>query len=194
MCLRIWGNPCLCTTNVRSSLPCLGCEVVRKLMMMTMRDGTTVSNYFQNHRKYVKSIVQAQLQGEATSASALSNSDCSPVAVSNAGMPIYPCGLIANSIFNGSSPFPLPFPPRADLHPIPQHRHDPRSRPPQHLLPNRFDAHPLHLNGHLLARRSLKVLPLQLQLHRGRSSPVLGSPLPRGVHRPGHADRDPEFE
>ncbi|SCZ89548.1 BZ3500_MvSof-1268-A1-R1_Chr1-1g01250 [Microbotryum saponariae] len=58
-----------------------------------------MTNYYQNHRRYVKSIVSGQLKGDATSASSLSGGDCKPVDVRD-GLPIYPCGLIANSFFN----------------------------------------------------------------------------------------------
>ncbi|KAL0947286.1 hypothetical protein HGRIS_013406 [Hohenbuehelia grisea] len=58
-----------------------------------------LSNFFQNHRRYVKSYNTDQLSGEAVSAKDLENSDCKPLA-SIDGKPVYPCGLIANSLFN----------------------------------------------------------------------------------------------
>ena len=65
-----------------------------------------LSNFYQNHRLYVKSIVPGQLQGEALSFSQLS--DCSPLVgpepqvIGSDDQPLvyYPCGLIANSFFN----------------------------------------------------------------------------------------------
>jgi hypothetical protein len=61
-----------------------------------------LTNFYQNHRRYVKSYVANQLRGQALPASALS--DCDPIqtGLSNTGqtLPVYPCGLIANSIFN----------------------------------------------------------------------------------------------
>jgi len=58
-----------------------------------------LTNFFQNHRRYVKSFNSNQLKGEAVSNNTLNNGDCKPLAVSN-GKPIYPCGLVANSLFN----------------------------------------------------------------------------------------------
>lgn len=61
-----------------------------------------LTNFYQNHRRYVKSQNTDQLKGKAVSASSLKDGDCKPLAVSD-GKPIWPCGLIANSIFNGAS-------------------------------------------------------------------------------------------
>lgn len=71
--------------------------------LTTARLTRAVTNYYQNHRRYVKSIDQSQLKGAATSASTLQNGDCKPVAVEGT-LPVYPCGLIANSVFNGAFP------------------------------------------------------------------------------------------
>ncbi|KAJ9086112.1 alkylphosphocholine resistance protein lem3 [Entomophthora muscae] len=59
-----------------------------------------LSNFYQNHRRYVKSVSYSQLSGEAVTASNL-YSDCNPI-ISNTttNKIVYPCGLIANSIFN----------------------------------------------------------------------------------------------
>ncbi|KAF9437123.1 hypothetical protein BGZ76_001904 [Entomortierella beljakovae] len=56
-----------------------------------------LTNFYQNHRKYAKSLDNKQLSGEASSASVINaRKGCTgltdPV--------IYPCGLIANSLFN----------------------------------------------------------------------------------------------
>lgn len=59
-----------------------------------------LTNFYQNHRRYVKSYDPTQLRGEYKSASSLNKGDCKPLAEIN-GQAIYPCGLIANSIFNG---------------------------------------------------------------------------------------------
>ncbi|KAH7927728.1 Lem3/Cdc50 [Leucogyrophana mollusca] len=61
-----------------------------------------LTNFYQNNRRYVQSLDTAQLQGDGTSASSLSSSNCKPLAVTNDNPPkaIYPCGLIANSVFN----------------------------------------------------------------------------------------------
>ncbi|KAF9001981.1 CDC50/LEM3 family [Cyathus striatus] len=58
-----------------------------------------LSNFYQNHRRYVKSLNSDQLKGKAVTVKTLDDSDCKPLA-SIDNKPIYPCGLIANSIFN----------------------------------------------------------------------------------------------
>jgi len=58
-----------------------------------------LTNFYQNHRRYVKSFDSSQLTGTARTPSQLNSGNCKPVATTN-NLPIYPCGLIANSIFN----------------------------------------------------------------------------------------------
>ncbi|KCV68090.1 hypothetical protein H696_05342 [Fonticula alba] len=63
-----------------------------------------LSNFYQNHRRYVKSFDTRQLLGKAIDANSLV-SDCDPLRTGvrdsdQAVLPIYPCGLIANSFFN----------------------------------------------------------------------------------------------
>ncbi|KAJ7702428.1 transcription regulator [Mycena rosella] len=58
-----------------------------------------LTNFFQNHRRYVKSLNSDQLQGKEVSNSTLDSGDCKPLATLG-GKTIYPCGLIANSYFN----------------------------------------------------------------------------------------------
>ncbi|GAA5964724.1 hypothetical protein JCM21900_003011 [Sporobolomyces salmonicolor] len=58
-----------------------------------------LTNYYQNHRRYVKSVDTNQLLGHAESASTINGGDCKPVDTID-DKPIYPCGLIANSVFN----------------------------------------------------------------------------------------------
>lgn len=60
-----------------------------------------LSNYYQNHRRYVKSRDDNQLLGRLESTP---SSDCMPFAFAMANgieKPIAPCGAIANSLFNG---------------------------------------------------------------------------------------------
>ena len=57
-----------------------------------------LTNFYQNHRRYVKSVSENQLRGDAISLDS-ANSDCDPLGSIN-GKIIYPCGLIANSQFN----------------------------------------------------------------------------------------------
>ncbi|XP_018495614.1 cell cycle control protein 50A [Galendromus occidentalis] len=57
-----------------------------------------LSNFYQNHRRYVKSRSDKQLLGRPTDVSP----DCAPFdrAGGEGGLPIAPCGAIANSLFN----------------------------------------------------------------------------------------------
>ena len=61
-----------------------------------------LTNYFQNHRRYVKSINMNQLKGDFVSKSTIDGGDCKPITSDSQGRIIYPCGLIANSVFNGT--------------------------------------------------------------------------------------------
>lgn len=54
-----------------------------------------LSNFYQNHRRYVKSRDDNQLLGEF----GIPSTDCAPFNENN-GKPIVPCGAIANSLFN----------------------------------------------------------------------------------------------
>ena len=61
-----------------------------------------LSNFYQNHRRYVKSRNDEQLAGNGVSYGALRNTDCSPYDVDTENETyIAPCGAIANSLFNG---------------------------------------------------------------------------------------------
>ncbi|KAH3688993.1 hypothetical protein WICPIJ_000052 [Wickerhamomyces pijperi] len=66
-----------------------------------------LTNFYQNHREYVNSYDLSQLQGVAVKAEDLS-SDCSPLRTDSEGKIIYPCGLIANSMFNDTFTTPKP--------------------------------------------------------------------------------------
>lgn len=62
-----------------------------------------LSNFYQNHRRYVKSRDDQQLIGRSTTTVV---SDCKPYDYINNGTKKYiiaPCGAIANSIFNGET-------------------------------------------------------------------------------------------
>lgn len=68
----------------------------------------TLSNFYQNHRKYVKSFSDKQLKGDVMKPGDIEASDCSPLAVDgNNTRSYYPCGLIANSVFNDTFGQPL---------------------------------------------------------------------------------------
>ena len=66
----------------------------------------SLTNFYQNHRRYVKSRDDNQLLGSATDYRSLT-SDCEPFrGISNStleggGVAYAPCGAIANSLFNG---------------------------------------------------------------------------------------------
>ncbi len=67
-----------------------------------------LTNFYQNHRRYVQSFDQAQLSGQARSKSAIQASDCDPLQIDgDTGRPYYPCGLIANSLFNDTFHAPV---------------------------------------------------------------------------------------
>ena len=56
-----------------------------------------LTEFYQNHRRYLKSVNQEQLQGSTSK-----TSGCTPNAfTSTDDVPILPCGMIANSKFNG---------------------------------------------------------------------------------------------
>lgn len=60
-----------------------------------------LTNFYQNHRRYVNSFYDQQLAGKHVTASQVSGSTCEPLKTEEGtGKPFYPCGLIANSIFN----------------------------------------------------------------------------------------------
>jgi hypothetical protein len=59
-----------------------------------------LTNFYQNHRRYVKSLDNSQLKGTAESNGTISKGACDPIQLNSSGFAIYPCGLIANSLFN----------------------------------------------------------------------------------------------
>ncbi len=60
-----------------------------------------LDNFYQNHRRYVKSRSDSQLAGTLyTSSSATGVEDCAPKIKAANGKLLHPCGLIANSLFN----------------------------------------------------------------------------------------------
>ncbi|KAI5812185.1 LEM3/CDC50 family protein [Pyronema omphalodes] len=66
-----------------------------------------LTNFYQNHRRYVQSLDEDQLRGEAVSLKRLLKEDnCAPLS-GNGTLPYYPCGLIANSMFNDTFQAPL---------------------------------------------------------------------------------------
>lgn len=60
-----------------------------------------LTNFYQNHRRYVKSRDDVQLLGKL---SPVVSSDCYPYSSDpKTSKPIAPCGAIANSMFNGNN-------------------------------------------------------------------------------------------
>lgn len=60
-----------------------------------------LTNFYQNHRRYVKSLQLDQLRGDNVANESISGSACNPLELDKiTGKAYYPCGLIANSIFN----------------------------------------------------------------------------------------------
>lgn len=57
-----------------------------------------LENFYQNHRRYVKSLDNLQLLGKLSDEP---SKDCHPFAKNAIGEAYVPCGAIANSMFNG---------------------------------------------------------------------------------------------
>ncbi|RCH99406.1 hypothetical protein CU098_011248, partial [Rhizopus stolonifer] len=60
-----------------------------------------MTNFYQNHRQYIKNYDATQLSGDIVDQSTL-NTNCGPLGVNQDNLVIYPCGLVANSMFNGT--------------------------------------------------------------------------------------------
>lgn len=62
-----------------------------------------VENFHANHRRFAKSYSEDQLNGDAASLGAIKNTvgqNCEPLSANDDGVKYYPCGLIANALFN----------------------------------------------------------------------------------------------
>ncbi len=67
-----------------------------------------LTNFYQNHRRYVKSLDSDQLKGVAKTNDSIAHGSCEPLANNTAtGKVYYPCGLIANSVFNDTFRSPV---------------------------------------------------------------------------------------
>ncbi|KAI3641353.1 hypothetical protein MIR68_000483 [Amoeboaphelidium protococcarum] len=64
-----------------------------------------LTNFYQNHRNYVKSVDATQLKGSADTSSISTN--CAPLDKASNDVFYYPCGLIANSLFNDTIGTPV---------------------------------------------------------------------------------------
>lgn len=62
-----------------------------------------VENFYANHRRYARSYSEDQLNGDAASLSTIKDTvgqNCDPLSENHDGIKYYPCGLIANALFN----------------------------------------------------------------------------------------------
>ncbi|KAF9885436.1 Cell cycle control protein [Aspergillus nanangensis] len=59
-----------------------------------------LTDFYQNHRRYVKSLDLDQLKGKAVDNKTIDSGTCDPLRLDPSGKAYYPCGLIANSMFN----------------------------------------------------------------------------------------------
>jgi hypothetical protein len=62
-----------------------------------------LKRFHANHRRYVKSFSEDQLNGKRASLDVIKNTvgqNCEPLSANDDGVKYYPCGLIANSLFN----------------------------------------------------------------------------------------------
>lgn len=67
-----------------------------------------LTNFYQNHRKYVQSLDNDQLKGVAVSNDTIKSGNCDPLQIDDVSKKAYyPCGLIANSIFNDTIHSPV---------------------------------------------------------------------------------------
>ncbi|KAK0720560.1 ligand-effect modulator 3 family [Lasiosphaeris hirsuta] len=68
-----------------------------------------LENFYQNHRRYVGSFNAKQLLGDAVDGSTINGSTCDPVAHDplGSGKIVYPCGIVANSMFNDTFSNPV---------------------------------------------------------------------------------------
>lgn len=73
-----------------------------------------LTNFYQNHRRYVKSYHQDQLAGKFVSNASVNSGSCNPLRLNGTGFAYYPCGLIANSAFNDTIMSPVQLNVRAD--------------------------------------------------------------------------------
>ncbi|KAJ5164709.1 Protein of unknown function DUF284 transmembrane eukaryotic [Penicillium coprophilum] len=66
-----------------------------------------LTNFYQNHRRYVQSLDLDQLKGDAVPYHKIKGGTCDPLAVNTTAEKVYyPCGLIANSFFNDTIGWP----------------------------------------------------------------------------------------
>ncbi|KAF7723054.1 hypothetical protein EC973_002388 [Apophysomyces ossiformis] len=92
-----WRNP-----NNLTIRRCILDFTVPKTMQGPVFMYYRLTNFYQNHRQYIKSFDADQLAGRPVSLST-SSASCAPLAATDTGHVVYPCGLIANSMFNDTA-------------------------------------------------------------------------------------------
>ena len=67
-----------------------------------------LTNFYQNHRRYMKSMDYLQLLNKPRTADELQSDQCKPLGRDpHTNLAVYPCGLIANSVFNDTFTSPI---------------------------------------------------------------------------------------
>ncbi|KAK3373319.1 ligand-effect modulator 3 family [Lasiosphaeria ovina] len=68
-----------------------------------------LENFYQNHRRYVNSFNAKQLLGDAVDGATINGSTCDPLAHDplGSGKIVFPCGIVANSMFNDTFSSPV---------------------------------------------------------------------------------------
>lgn len=67
-----------------------------------------LTNFYQNHRRYVQSFYLEQMKGKAVDNKTIKTSTCEPLTIDQETQKAYyPCGLIANSLFNDTIHSPV---------------------------------------------------------------------------------------
>ncbi|XP_077246981.1 ALA-interacting subunit 1-like [Tasmannia lanceolata] len=88
----------------KTNKTCIRTLTVPKLMKRPVYVYYELDNFYQNHRRYVKSRSDKQLQSRKNEKE---TSTCDPEATTSNGSSIVPCGLIAWSLFNDTYRFSL---------------------------------------------------------------------------------------
>ncbi|KAI4389725.1 hypothetical protein MLD38_001922 [Melastoma candidum] len=95
-------NPVKYIQDANTNKTCTRSFVVPKQMKAPIYIYYQLTNFYQNHRRYVKSRNDKQLRSK----SQVGTTDgCDPEAVTSGKQPIVPCGLIAWSLFNDTYKF-----------------------------------------------------------------------------------------
>jgi hypothetical protein len=91
-------SACKGVTDSSGKKTCTVTFTTQKEMKMPVYVYYSLHNFYQNHRRYVKSRSDKQLRGETQTAAEVS--DCDPLVNNKNGALLNPCGLIANSLFS----------------------------------------------------------------------------------------------